>query len=192
MGIATEPARELASKIEVLQDLEEPVRELMESHERKRELWFPVRPAGPAAGRAAPTNSPGSLRDQAERHSRPDPRRARPQHADRRGAAALPPAARRVPGRRQLLARAGTICGRPRRTGTARCSTTTPGTPACSISGRSRRCSSSTSGPASTRSGTGTRTGCSPTPRCRSGPPSSPTARPAGSSASTSRAWPRS
>ena len=41
MGIATDPARELALKIEVLRDLEEPVRELMENHERKRELWFP-------------------------------------------------------------------------------------------------------------------------------------------------------
>ena len=38
MGIATELAREIASKIEVLKDLEEPVRELMEAHERKRDL----------------------------------------------------------------------------------------------------------------------------------------------------------
>jgi acyl-[acyl-carrier-protein] desaturase len=41
MGIATDPAREIYSKIEVLQDLEEKVGELMEAHERKRELWFP-------------------------------------------------------------------------------------------------------------------------------------------------------
>jgi hypothetical protein len=41
MGIATEPEPELAHKIEVLKDLEEPVRELRENHERKRELWFP-------------------------------------------------------------------------------------------------------------------------------------------------------
>ena len=47
MGIATEPARELYSKIEVLQDLEEKVRELMEVHERKRELWFPSDLMGP-------------------------------------------------------------------------------------------------------------------------------------------------
>ena len=48
MGIATEPARELWSKLEVLQDLEEKVRELMEAHERKRELWFPSDLLGPA------------------------------------------------------------------------------------------------------------------------------------------------
>ena len=32
MGLATEPTRELYSKIEVLQDLEEKVQELMEIH----------------------------------------------------------------------------------------------------------------------------------------------------------------
>jgi acyl-[acyl-carrier-protein] desaturase len=48
MGILTDPARELHSKIEVLEDLEETVRELMEVHERKRELWFPVDLLGPA------------------------------------------------------------------------------------------------------------------------------------------------
>ncbi|MBA3445548.1 MAG: acyl-ACP desaturase [Gemmatimonadales bacterium] len=47
MGIATEPERELYSKIEVLQDLEEKVGELMEVHERKRELWFPSDLMGP-------------------------------------------------------------------------------------------------------------------------------------------------
>ena len=47
MGIATDPARELASKLEVLKDLEEPVRELMENHERKRDLWFPSDILGP-------------------------------------------------------------------------------------------------------------------------------------------------
>ena len=47
MGIATEPSRELYSKIEVLQDLEEKVQELMEVHERKRELWFPSDLLGP-------------------------------------------------------------------------------------------------------------------------------------------------
>ena len=40
MGIA-EQASELALKIEVLKDLEGPVRELMEAHERKRDVWFP-------------------------------------------------------------------------------------------------------------------------------------------------------
>src|SRR4029079_7278990 len=48
MGIVTDPARELHSKIEVLEDLEDTVRELMEVHERKRELWFPVDLLGPA------------------------------------------------------------------------------------------------------------------------------------------------
>jgi len=41
MGIAPDPASELALKIEVLRDLEEPVRELMETHERKRDVWLP-------------------------------------------------------------------------------------------------------------------------------------------------------
>jgi acyl-[acyl-carrier-protein] desaturase len=40
MGI-TDTARELASKFEVLKDLEDKVREMMDAHERKRELWFP-------------------------------------------------------------------------------------------------------------------------------------------------------
>jgi acyl-[acyl-carrier-protein] desaturase len=40
MGL-TDSARELASKFEVLKDLEEKVREKMAAHERKRELWFP-------------------------------------------------------------------------------------------------------------------------------------------------------
>jgi acyl-[acyl-carrier-protein] desaturase len=40
MGIA-QPSPELATKIEVLQDLEDRVTELMEDHERKREVWFP-------------------------------------------------------------------------------------------------------------------------------------------------------
>ncbi|MBA3497547.1 MAG: acyl-ACP desaturase [Gemmatimonadales bacterium] len=73
MGIATDPARELALKIEVLRDLEEPVRELMENHERKRELWFPSDILG-----AQPGDSPDeftlALRDQAS--GIPDPIRA--------------------------------------------------------------------------------------------------------------------
>jgi acyl-[acyl-carrier-protein] desaturase len=48
MGIAAEPGRELYSKLEVLQDLEGKVRELMEIHERKRELWYPSDLVGPA------------------------------------------------------------------------------------------------------------------------------------------------
>jgi len=52
MGAATDPAIELASKVEVLRDLEGPVQELMEAHERKRELWFPsdlIQPEGDAS-----------------------------------------------------------------------------------------------------------------------------------------------
>jgi acyl-[acyl-carrier-protein] desaturase len=47
MGIVTESGRELHSKLEVLRDLEGKVHELMEAHERKRELWFPADLVGP-------------------------------------------------------------------------------------------------------------------------------------------------
>ena len=47
MGIVTDPAHDIHSKIEVLHDLEEKVGELMEAHERKRELWFPSDLIGP-------------------------------------------------------------------------------------------------------------------------------------------------
>ena len=113
------------------------------------------------AGRSARSRSRGRSRPASRgasgpgrRDPGPRPRRARAQHPHRGGAPPLPPSSRRLPRRRQLLARSGTISGRPRRTGTARCSTTTPATPGSSTSGRSRRCSSSTSGGASTRSGT--------------------------------------
>ncbi|HEY3011495.1 MAG TPA: acyl-ACP desaturase, partial [Gemmatimonadales bacterium] len=64
MGIATTPARELYSKLEVLQDLEDKVRELMEIHERKRELWFPSDLIGPTADESPDTHL-AKLRDQA-------------------------------------------------------------------------------------------------------------------------------
>ena len=73
MGIATEPARELYSKLEVLQDLEEKVRELMDSHERKRELWYPSDLMGPAAGEDPDTHA-AELRARAA--GIPDPARA--------------------------------------------------------------------------------------------------------------------
>jgi acyl-[acyl-carrier-protein] desaturase len=73
MGIATEPARELYSKLEVLQDLEGKVRELMEIHERKRELWFPADLVGPAADECPDTHLT-KLRKQAS--GIPDPARA--------------------------------------------------------------------------------------------------------------------
>ena len=64
MGLATEPTRELYSKIEVLQDLEEKVQELMEIHERKRELWFPEDLLGPAPDECPDTHL-AKLREQA-------------------------------------------------------------------------------------------------------------------------------
>ena len=73
MGIATELAREIASKIEVLKDLEEPVRELMEAHERKRDLWFPSDILGPQP-ESSPDDFTRKLRDQAS--GIPDPIRA--------------------------------------------------------------------------------------------------------------------
>jgi acyl-[acyl-carrier-protein] desaturase len=57
MGIATEPTREINSKIEVLQDLEGKVQELMEVHERKRELWFPSELIGPAPDECPDTHN---------------------------------------------------------------------------------------------------------------------------------------
>jgi acyl-[acyl-carrier-protein] desaturase len=73
MGIATEPERELYSKLEVLQDLEEKVRELMEIHERKRELWFPSDLLGPAPDED-PDAHVAQLRSRAD--GIPDPARA--------------------------------------------------------------------------------------------------------------------
>ena len=73
MGIVTDPARELHSKIEVLEDLEDTVRDLMDVHERKRELWFPVDLVGPAPDECPDTHL-AALRARAE--GIPDPARA--------------------------------------------------------------------------------------------------------------------
>ena len=73
MGIVTDPARELHSKIEVLEDLEDTVRDLMEVHERKRELWFPVDLLGPAPDECPETHL-AALRARAD--GIPDPARA--------------------------------------------------------------------------------------------------------------------
>jgi len=73
MGIITDSARELYSKLEVLQDLETRVRELMENHERKRELWFPEDLLGPAPDES-PDRHLATLRKQAS--GIPDPARA--------------------------------------------------------------------------------------------------------------------
>jgi acyl-[acyl-carrier-protein] desaturase len=72
MGL-TDSARELFSKLEVLKDLEGKVRELMESHERKRDLWYPSELIGPRAGDCPDTHY-GQLRKRAS--GIPDPARA--------------------------------------------------------------------------------------------------------------------
>lgn len=46
----TDGARTLLSKVEVLNDLEQKVREMMETHEQKRELWYPSDLIGPEPG----------------------------------------------------------------------------------------------------------------------------------------------
>ena len=73
MGIATDTERELAHKIEVLKDLEEPVRELRENHERERELWFPSDLLAPEP-ESCPDEFVRQLRHQAD--GIPDPVRA--------------------------------------------------------------------------------------------------------------------
>jgi acyl-[acyl-carrier-protein] desaturase len=65
MGTITDPARELESKVEVLRDLEGRVGELMELHERKRELWFPSDLLG-AAPDTDPDEFQARLRNQAK------------------------------------------------------------------------------------------------------------------------------
>ena len=72
MSIA-EPSPELAIKIEVLQDLEGLVTELMEGHERKRELWFPSELLD-----APPDTDPETFQAGIRRHAEgiPDPVRA--------------------------------------------------------------------------------------------------------------------
>jgi acyl-[acyl-carrier-protein] desaturase len=72
MGI-TDTARELFSKIEVLKDLEQKVRELMAVHEEKRELWYPADLVGPA-GDESPEDHYRKLRERAA--GIPDPARA--------------------------------------------------------------------------------------------------------------------
>jgi acyl-[acyl-carrier-protein] desaturase len=69
----TDAAREIWSKVEVLQDLEGTVRELMEVHERKRELWFPAEVLGPAPDECPDTHLT-ELRKRAA--GIPDPERA--------------------------------------------------------------------------------------------------------------------
>ncbi len=73
MGITTDSSQELAVKIEVLKDLEDRVRELMEAHERKRDIWFPSDLLDPAPD-TSPETFRAELRMQAE--GIPDPVRA--------------------------------------------------------------------------------------------------------------------
>lgn len=65
MSLATDPGHDLASKVEVLNDLEGEVGVLMESHERKRELWFPSELLGPEPDKC-PDEFVQQLRAQAE------------------------------------------------------------------------------------------------------------------------------
>ena len=65
MGAVTDSERELHSKIEVLKDLEGKVHELMDAHERKRELWFPSDLLDPAPDECRDTHF-ATLRKQAD------------------------------------------------------------------------------------------------------------------------------
>jgi acyl-[acyl-carrier-protein] desaturase len=60
----TDSARVLLSKIEVLRDLEAKVRELMEAHEQKRDLWYPSDLLSPP-GDTCPDTWYGELRKRA-------------------------------------------------------------------------------------------------------------------------------
>src|SRR5262245_2007603 len=64
MGTITDATREIESKIEVLRDLEGKVGELMEQHERKRDVWFPDDLLGPGPD-ADPDQHRAALRAQA-------------------------------------------------------------------------------------------------------------------------------
>lgn len=64
MGTA-EAARETLSKVEVLKDLEGKVKELIDIHEQKRELWFPSDLIGPEPGACVDTHL-AALRKRAE------------------------------------------------------------------------------------------------------------------------------
>ena len=63
-GVLTDGARAFLTKIEVLRDLESKVRELMETHEQKRPLWFPSELLGPPPG-ADPDRHVADLRSRA-------------------------------------------------------------------------------------------------------------------------------
>jgi acyl-[acyl-carrier-protein] desaturase len=65
MGITTDPSHELAVKVEVLKDLEDRVRELMDAHERKRDIWFPSDLLEPEPD-TCPDDFRARLRSQAE------------------------------------------------------------------------------------------------------------------------------
>ncbi len=103
MGITTDPSNELAVKVEVLKDLEERVRELMEAHERKRDVWFPSDLLEPE-----PDTSPDEFRAKLRAQAEGIPDHIRAALAlnllTEEGLTALSPAPRRVPRRRQPLA----------------------------------------------------------------------------------------
>ncbi|HKO34343.1 MAG TPA: acyl-ACP desaturase, partial [Candidatus Limnocylindria bacterium] len=65
MGTITDASREIESKVEVLRDLEGRVGELMEQHERKREVWWPADLLGPGP-EVDPDQHLAALRAQAD------------------------------------------------------------------------------------------------------------------------------
>jgi acyl-[acyl-carrier protein] desaturase len=71
--IVTDTERDLAAKMEVLRDMEDRVREMMETHERKREVWYPSELL-----RAEPDTCPDEFvrRLRAQADGIPDPVRA--------------------------------------------------------------------------------------------------------------------
>ncbi len=64
MGIVDDSERDIAAKIEVLEDLEGDVLELMQAHERKRDLWYPSDLLGPRPDEC-PDENLQNLRNQA-------------------------------------------------------------------------------------------------------------------------------
>ena len=73
MGNVDDSERDIAAKIEVLEDLEGEVLELMQAHERKRDLWYPSDLLGPQPDEC-PDENLQNLRNQA--NSIPDHVRA--------------------------------------------------------------------------------------------------------------------
>ena len=123
----TTPQAETLAKVEVLADLEPVVHELMEAHEAKRVLWFPSELLAPPPGYGSRPPSEGAARARARESASRRASRSRstfsPKKACRTSTACSPPISAAT-----ASGRSGRICGPRRRTGTARCSTTTRAT----------------------------------------------------------------